>query len=124
MQTGQSVPQRDRIVTRSVVGGRVVEQVVEGTDYRHLETGFYVTPRVSGDRVTLDITTQRDVPGRRPGAVDTQRVAATVSGRLGEWLEVAGISEERSSERDALLGRSGASRSDNRSVLLKVDELR
>jgi len=83
-----------------------------------------VTPRVSGDRVTLDITTQRDVPGRRPGAVDMQRVAATVSGRLGEWLEVAGISEERSTERDALLGRAGASRSEKRSVLLKVDEVR
>src|SRR5687768_17345881 len=40
VQTGQSVPQRERVVTRSVVGGRVVEQVVEGTDYRNLDTGF------------------------------------------------------------------------------------
>jgi hypothetical protein len=37
---------------------------------------------------------------------------------------VAAVSEERSSERDALLGRSGATRSENRSVLLKVEELR
>lgn len=124
VQTGQSVPQRGRTVTRSVVGGRVVEQVVDGVDYRNLDTGFYVTPRLSGDRVTLDISTQREAPGGRPGAVDVQRVNATVSGRLGEWLEVAATSEERSTQRDALLGRGGASRSENRSVLLKVDELR
>lgn len=124
VQTGQSVPQRGRTVTRSVVGGRVVEQVVEGVDYRNLDTGFYVTPRLAGDRVTLDISTQREAGARRSGAVDLQRVTATVSGRLGEWLEVAAVSEERGHERDALLGRAGASRSENRSVLLKVEELR
>lgn len=123
VQTGQSVPQRGRVVTRSIVGGRVVEQVVDGVGHRSLDTGFYVTPRVSGDRVTLDITTQRETLARGPGAVDVQRVAATVSGRLGEWLEVAAMSEARSTEREALLGRSGGARTENRTVLLKVEEL-
>ena len=124
VQTGQSVPLSDRVVTRSVVGGRVVEQYQDSAYYRNLDTGFYVTPRLSGDTVTLDISTQRDVPARRPGAVDVQRVGATVSGRLGEWIEVAAVSEERTGDRSVLLGRSAGAQSENRSVLLKVDELR
>jgi len=103
------------------VGGRVVES----TEYRDVDTGFYVLPRVSGERVTLDIASQREaLIARRPGAVDVQRATTTVSGRLGEWIEVAGSSEERSSERDVLLGRAGGIRAESRSVLLKVEEIR
>ena len=125
VQTGQSVPLPERRIARSVVGGRVVEQVVEGTEYRNVDTGFYVTPRVSGDRVTLDISSQREALARgRSGTVDVQRATTTISGRLGEWMEVAGSSEERSTERDVLLGRAGGTRAESRSVLLKVDEIR
>ena len=126
VQVGQSVPVRDRQVTRSIVGGRLVEHVIEGgVDYRSANTGFLVVPRVSGDRVTLEISAQREVfVPPTPGSVDVQRVVTTVSGRLGEWIEVAAMSEERGSEREVILGRAGDIRSENRSVLLKVDELR
>ena len=125
VQVGQSVPVRERQVTRSIVGGRVVEHVVDGVDYRNASTGFLVTPRLSGDRVTLEIAPQREVfVAPRPGAIDAQRVTTTVSGRLGEWIEVAAVSEERGSDREVLLGRAGDIRRDSRSVLLKVDELR
>ena len=125
VQTGQSVPLPERRVTRSVIGGRVVEQVVEGAEYRNVDTGFYVTPRISGERVTLDIASQREaLSDRRSGAVDVQRATTTVSGPLGEWIEIAGSSQERTSERDVLLGRAGGTRSESRSVLLKVDEIR
>jgi hypothetical protein len=125
VQVGQSVPVRERQVTRSIVGGRVVEHVVDGVDYRNASTGFLVTPRLAGDRVTLEIAPQREVfVAPRPGAIDSQRVTTTVSGRLGEWIEVAAVSEERGSDREVLLGRAGDLRRDSRSVLLKVDELR
>ncbi len=125
IQVGQSVPVRDRQVTRSVVGGRMVEHVIDGVDYRNASTGFLVTPRLSGERVTLEISPQREVfvEGRH-GAIDVQRVTTTVSGRLGEGIEVAAVAEERGSERGALLGRAGDMRSDGRAVLLKVDEIR
>lgn len=125
VQTGESAPVPERRVTRSVVGGKVVEQIVDSTDYRSAGTGFYVTPRVAGERVTLEVSTQRDAfVARRPGAVDVQRAVTTVSGRLGEWLEVGGFSQERSSERDVLLGRTTSTRTESRAVLLKVEELR
>lgn len=55
VRVGQVVPVRGRQVQRAVVGGRVVEQVVERAQYSDVTTGFYVRPRVSGDRVTLKI---------------------------------------------------------------------
>jgi hypothetical protein len=51
-------------------------------------------------------------------------VVSTVSGRLGEWIELAAVSQERTSEREVILGRAGATRSETRSVLVKVEELR
>ena len=125
IQVGQAVPVPSQTVTRTVVGGRVVEQVTSGTEYRSATTGFYVLPRTTADRVTLDISQHRDALMRHvPGMVDSQRVVTTVSGRLGEWLELGGIGQSRSVEREALLGRSSSSQSDSRNILVKVDEIR
>jgi len=125
VRIGQSVPVRERQVQRSVVGGRVVEQVVETTQYRDAATGFYVLPRVSGDRVTLDISTQRESLSRPvQGGVNVQSMVTNVSGRLGEWMEIGGIGQDASGQQSVLLGRTtSASRSSGR-VLVKVEEVR
>jgi hypothetical protein len=122
---GESVPVRERQVQRSVVGGRVVEQVVETTQYRDAATGFYVLARVSGDRVTLDISPQRESLSKQPhGGVNVQSMVTTLSGRLGEWMEIGGIGVDASGQQSVLLGRTTtASRSSGR-VLVKVEEVR
>ena len=125
VRVGESVPVRERQVQRSVVGGRVVEQVVETTQYRDAATGFYVLPRISGDRVTLDISTQRESLSRPvQGGVSVQSVVTTVSGRLGEWMEIGGIGQDASGQQSVLLGRASAASRDSRRVLIKVDEVR
>ncbi len=125
IQVGQSVPVRGRQVTRSVVGGQVVEQSVDSTEYRDVMTGFYVRPRLSGDRVMLDISPQREsLSGDVRGGVNVQRVVTTVSGRLGEWIEIGGIGQDASGQQAVLLGRTSSSASDRRRVLVKVDEVR
>ncbi|HXV11633.1 MAG TPA: secretin N-terminal domain-containing protein [Burkholderiales bacterium] len=125
IQVGQSVPVRGRQVTRSVVGGQVVEQVVDSTDYRDVTTGFYVRPRLAGDQVMLDISPQREsLSGNVRGGVNVQRVVTTVSGRLGEWIEIGGISQDTSGQQAVLLGRESSTASDRRRVLVKVDEAR
>jgi len=120
---GQSVPVRGREVRRTVVGGQVVEQVVDSTQYRDIATGFYVLPRVSGDRVTLDISPQRESLSRQvPGGVSVQSMVTTVSGRLGEWMEIGGIGQDASGQQSVLLGRSVSTTRDSRRVQVKVDE--
>ena len=125
VRIGQSVPVRERQVQRTVVGGRVVEQVVEGAQYRDVASGFYVLPRVSGDRVTLDVSSQRESLSRRSaGNVNVQSLVTTVSGRLGEWMEIGGVGQDASGRQAVLLGRSATASRDSRRVLIKVEEVR
>jgi type II secretory pathway component GspD/PulD (secretin) len=125
IQVGQSVPVRGRQVTRTVVGGQVVEQVVDSTEYRDVTTGFYVRPRLSGDRVMLAISPQREsLSGDVRGGVSVQRVVTTVSGRLGEWIEIGGIGHDASGQQAVLLGRASSTASERSRVLVKVDEVR
>jgi len=125
VRIGQSVPVRERQVQRTVVGGRVVEQVVEGAQYRDVASGFYVLPRVSGDRVTLDVSSQRESLSRRSaGNVNVQSLVTTVSGRLGEWMEIGGVGQDASGRQVVLLGRSATASRDSRRVLIKVEEVR
>jgi type II secretory pathway component GspD/PulD (secretin) len=125
VSVGQSVPVRERQVRRTVVGGQVVEQVVEGRQYRDVATGFYVVPRITGDRVTLDVSPQRESMSRQvPGAVNVQSVTTTVSGRLGEWMEIGGLNRDASGQQTVILGRSTSATRDSRRVLVKVDEIR
>ena len=125
VRVGQSVPVRERQVQRSVVGGRVVEQVVEGTQYRDATTGIYVLPRVSGDRVTLDISPQRETLSKQAhGGVNVQSMVTTVSGRLGEWMEIGGIGQDASGQQSVLLGRTATTARSSRRVMVKVEEVR
>lgn len=123
--TGRSVPVPRQRIVRNVVGGRVVEQVVEVVEFRDVVTGFYVRPRITGDLVTLEVSPQHDTLSREiPGAVNVQRLVTTVSGRLGEWIELGGLGQDRAERRSELLGSSSRGGSDSRRVLIKVEAAR
>jgi len=124
INVGESRPVRSRQVVRGVVNGQIVDRVVEGTEYRDTNTGFSVVPRVQGNLVTLDIDPQRETfnDGRR-GTINVQRMATTVSGRLGEWMDLGGVDESRSDNQSVLLGRTSTSSSERRGVQVKVEEL-
>ena len=124
IRTGESKPVRNRQVYRTVINGQVVDRVVEGTDYRDANTGFHVLPRLQGDVVTLELNPQRNrFDDQQRGAVQVQQVVTTVSGRLGEWIELGGVSESRSDERGRLLGSLSTRRSDTRGVQVRVELL-
>jgi type II secretory pathway component GspD/PulD (secretin) len=129
IRIGQSVPVTQRQITRTVVNGRIVEQVGSSVDYRDVMTGFHALPRLSGDRVTVEISPQRDTLARPEqnlprGSVNVQGASTVVSGRLGEWMEIGGIAQGGSDERSALLGTTRTQTADNRRILIKVEEMR
>ena len=119
IQMGQSIPIPARSVTRTVNG----VMVTDSTAYRDVGTGFQVTPQVSGELVTLAISPQRDTPGQA-GTFNVQRAATTVSGRLGEWIALGGIDSSDTRSGSGILSSSSAQRSDNRSIWVKVEELK
>ncbi|MGH8773023.1 MAG: hypothetical protein ACREV2_17890, partial [Burkholderiales bacterium] len=96
-------------------------QITESTHYRDVANGFHVLPRVAGDRVTLEISPQREMLGRR--SVETQNVNTSVTARLGEWVEIAAISQDQSLDRSSVASRGSAIKSQRSSVWLKVEEL-
>jgi type II secretory pathway component GspD/PulD (secretin) len=95
------------------------------TGYRDASTGFYATPRVSGDVVTLGLAPHQQ---RLTGSPTDRRVATAglttqVSGRLGEWIRVGGSSESTRGDRGGLLTWGTRSGEASYSVWVKVEEM-
>lgn len=120
IMVGQSFVLPLRQVVLTPAGVVVSESFVQ----RDLGTGFVAVPRLSGERVTLEISPRDDTPGSLPGSVNVQRLLTTVSGRLGEWLELGGSSGEQSASSGAIGAYSAGSASRQRRLLLMVEELR
>lgn len=96
----------------------------DGVQIQDITTGFEVVPRVAGNTVFLDIAPQRESPGAKPGTVQGQRAESSVSGRLGEWFELAGTSGTSARNARGLLSSSRQQGSENRRIWVKVDEVR
>ena len=84
-----------------------------------LGTRFVAVPRLGGERVTLEISPRDDTPGRLPGSVNVQRLLTTVSGRLGDWIELGGSVGEQSGRSGAIASYGTRSASRLRRLLLK-----
>ena len=90
---------------------------------RDLGTGFVAVPRLAGDRVTVEISPRDDTPGPLPGSVSSQRLVTTVSGRLGEWMELGGSGTEQSASASGIVRYSTQSASGQRRLLLRIETL-
>jgi len=121
LNVGQSLP----LPMQQVVLGPNGVMVTNTTIYRDIGQGFYVEPRLAGDRVTLEISPQFDTPGSAGyGSVNTQRISTTVSGRLGEWIELGGSGQQASNRDRGNLSVGTSDVRDNRSVWLLVEEVK
>jgi len=107
IQVGQSVP----LTTRGRDG---YGQPYSNTQYRNVTRGFYVTASLSGDRVHINISSNNDrLSQAQPGVIDVQNTDTRVSGRLGEWISIGGVSEQSQADQgDFLQHRSTQGRED------------
>lgn len=118
---GQSVPIPNQ--TAYVTGSGVVVQ--NGVEYHNVSSGFYVLPRLQGDNVTLLIAPRLSRISQNQTAIfDVQNVETTASGRLGEWIQIGGISRQYNNESKRNLIDSKQHGQEYRNVLLKVEELK
>jgi len=133
IRTGQSVTLQQLAIQPMVHStrnnGKFAGRVSGPVDYRDAMSGFYVLPRLAGDRVTLEIKPRRNsLSGPEQnlpaGSMNIQQVETTVSGRLGEWIEVARVVQGIADSQTAILGDTREVSSDNRRILLRVDEIR
>lgn len=118
IETGSSMPVSNPGIIATPRGAVASDNV----QFRDLKTGFFVSPKLVGDKVTLDLSTRRDTPanvGAGQGSADLQAVSTTVSGRLGEWIDVGGTGHTGESDGS----QSWHTSSGERRVQLKVEEL-
>jgi Type II secretory pathway, component PulD len=90
------------------------------TEYRNVSSGFLVTPRLNGQTVVLDIEQQDERVVN--GSIQTQRLTTQVSGTLGDWIQLGGVSESSSSQQRGILSRQYSTSSDDRKVWVKVEK--
>ncbi len=110
--------------TRSVVigpGGRY--QSGYGTEYHNIESGFYATVSLVGDRVRIEIATRKQSP--RPGSPEIRHRAtdSVVSGRLGEWLPLAGVETRQQTETQGIGAYASGGETQNESLWVRVEAL-
>ncbi|MCX7192317.1 MAG: hypothetical protein NTY60_01595 [Proteobacteria bacterium] len=120
--SGQSVPVLQRQVVQTAWGA----QVIETTQYKDLASGFYVLPRVNGDNVTLEISTENDslAPNQTSyPATRIQNTSSMLSGHLGEWMVVGGLGQQNNTDNSTITTRSTSRSNEQRNVLIKVEEV-
>lgn len=97
---GQSVPVR----STEVLSGRHGPVVHQSTTYADVASGFYATARLNGDQVVLEISPQQErYRADRGGVIDSKGMTSTVTGRLGEWIELGAVSEKSSESTGGIL---------------------
>ncbi len=120
IDVGQEVPRVTGIIVHP---GDPVEHHA-AIDYTPLTTGFYVRPRIAGEGVTVEVRPHRRVqsPGDG-GRVQTQALATTVSGRLGEWLSLGGADRRQVVPGGTAFRSTRDLDRQTRQILLKVEAL-
>jgi len=69
--------------------------VAGAIEYKDALTGFYVLPRIRGDNVTLEVSPFKSSQSNTGGDnIDTQSASTTITGRVGEWLLIGGVTEQ------------------------------
>ncbi|MGA8136540.1 MAG: secretin N-terminal domain-containing protein [Pseudomonas gingeri] len=132
IQVGQSVPLTTAISTNQIQGNgsnqnqnpnqQPLTQIQ--SQYRNVTQGFYVTASVTGDIVHLSISTNRDrISQERQDVVNVQSTDTTVSGRLGEWITLAGVNGQSQADRQALTRSYSTSGRNDMTLRVKVDSL-
>ncbi len=116
--TGQSWPPGEPRVVRTPYG----ERVEQTTAYRDLAAGFYVLPRVSGERVTLEVSYRRE--GASRGSAELAQASTVVTGRLGDWIGLGAAAQGRDALASGVGSHGGSSESELRTILLRVEEIR
>lgn len=111
----QSIPIREVRNLRS--GNQITE--VESIRFKDVRTGLMVLPRLSGDQVTLEVSLQKS---RLTGqSIETFGINTVVSDRIGEWIELGGVTQSRKGSEAGIGNRAATHNAESRKVFLKVD---
>lgn len=116
IRAGESIP----VVTQTVIDG-VSQQAIE---YKDIDSGFEVRPLLRGESITLTIKpfrAKRSLNGG--GLVQQQELHTTVTGQLGQWIELGGADESHHYSGSGTVYITGKSRNLTHNVSVMVERL-
>jgi len=114
IETGAQIPYfSGAIVPRGVVGG---------IEYKDAVTGFYVLPRIHGANVTLQVSPFKNSRSNSgAGNIETQSANTSITGPIGEWLLVGGVTEQLKRSQSGTGSYSSTQSRTNESIWIKAD---
>lgn len=92
----------------------------KSTEFKDVRTGFRVLPRIRDDQVILEISPQQSRIIN--GNIETTGLNTVIRGRLGEWIELGGLSQNRNEQGSEIASRNTSRQIEKRSVFIKVEE--
>ena len=120
ISAGESIPVTQQSINRSARG----VSIQQSTQYKELQSGFEVMPRLNGEHVTLLV---RPFLARRSAtsssSIEQQNISTTVSGRLGEWIAIGGVDEQQQQSAVGTVYATGRKHRTTHNVKLKVERL-
>lgn len=98
-------------------------------EYTSANQGFYATPRLFGERVTIAISTQHDKVDHshrkaNGTVINTESINTTVSGRLGEWIAIGGLDNNHNDKNTGLTHYRSTNSLSSKTVFLKIEKVR
>lgn len=118
IKTGQVRPMTNTNVYGSGYG---YPMVGSNTQMVEASTGFAVTPRLSGEQVTIDIEPWSD-RFQQGGRIATQGAHTTLRANLGEWVEIAGNVNDDQSRSEGFNTFNHSTAKNDLRILIKVDK--
>jgi len=95
--------------------------ITRQTQLIEASTGFTVLPRLNGEQVMLEISPWSDNL-QSNGSIATQAAKTTIRTRLGEWVEIGAVNQQRQAEETGLLSHRQSNSNKSLRILIKVEK--
>lgn len=108
---------------RTIIRHRHGVSVYDSVDYQDITSGFYVTPRLTGDgKVSLQVQPHfRTINEERRDNIDIQESETTFVTELGKWVQIGGIDTDSKSKDSRVVSNSRNSSNTRNGIYIKVD---
>lgn len=134
ISAGELRPYQSRTILRDRYGVSVYDNV----DYQDITSGFYVSPRLTGNgNVTLHVQPyfrsandesnggnnryRNSYYESNYGSIDVQEADTTITAKLGQWVQIGGTDEAAKSKEKGILSTSRSATDRQSSIYIKVD---
>lgn len=96
--------------------------ISSNTQFIEVSTGFTVLPRLTGDRVIIEVKPWSDRVNNS-GKIENQSAQTSVQVNLGEWIEIGGIDKNSEMQSSRVTFHNYSTKNNNVHILIKVEKL-